>query len=1015
MTVRRTVRMTVVCMASVVFAALLAGGCSMNERFRHKGVTEEGKPVRVSLNYLAEVPAAQTRAAQTEEYENRIENLYIMVFNSAGQRQPLLTDVDGTQRTDNVFRFNGGLNPTNGNLSLGSGDVEFVCGSLNDATIVAIANVRDGNTNTAYSVTPAELDVVGTLADLQQIVMTMTSEAVNRGALFMMTGYAEDENDNKVSISGSEDGSVTEEFKLMLRRTDAKIQVQVKAEAAEADWTDFTFTPRKWRVCSVPKQSLLLPDASQPPVDAEGEYFSTAEYDFETHVNGVHGFVFYMPENLKQPRRKITETDAVAAYALREKWETEPHNDPAKPGQEVRNISFEYADDQSTYLEITGDLSYRDGEALVEATTKYYVHLGYGNSDPNDYLTRRNYHYTYNITVRGVETIVLDVTTGQDSRPGHEGDVIMSMHEVYELDSHYDRCLLEIFPEDIVADGETPTTWSVSTPFCTGGVYDPKAGSLKGIEDYRWIKFAINRLHGAGHGTFVKYPGDQKYNKDFVPTAATTDADLPELLDIHQLLTYLKIVKSRDASMSSLITEDANDAHICITAFVDEYVYVDHPATETVENDLSMWKDYVNAPDREMHILSKGRSYSADGNSSYIPSIYSFRQKSIRTMYNPDAATTAWGLESVMETGRLAVGTLPPSADDPQNGRANMLEWTVGQRELSWSEVLETSERYGLRSGYESAMYACMMRNRDLNGNDVIDADEIRWYLASINQLTDMYIGEYAIDMDSRLYPWNPAEDPNDLPGGNSVYWHYASSSYDALQEGPWVLWAEEGASKGNYGSSHTNTYNGNLYAYRCVRNLGMAIDDAATPPDDFVHWEENADGTYTFDLSRLDSRALRDYYVEGGGTYPKHDDKDRDNLPYSKFQVSGRLYPKPERSWGNWNTYSWDYFQTANPCADDDYRVPNMRELLIFMSRIGEELKNEWMDMYSYEGGVLGIGAYDFIYPHIHSYTDFSLKNVQPYQGQGRKGYSYNSSDGSMGPGIDNMGYTCGVRDDIQ
>lgn len=93
---------------------------------------------------------------------------------------------------------------------------------------------------------------------------------------------------------------------------------------------------------------------------------------------------------------------------MREKWITEDYDNPAKPGQSERNVKFEYADENSTYLEITGELSYnREDGSPVQATTRYYVHLGYADEDPNDYLTQRNHHYTYNITVKGVDKIIL--------------------------------------------------------------------------------------------------------------------------------------------------------------------------------------------------------------------------------------------------------------------------------------------------------------------------------------------------------------------------------------------------------------------------------------------------------------------------------------------------------------------------------------------------------------------------------------------------------------------------------
>ena len=193
---------------------------------------------------------------------------------------------------------------------------------------------------------------------------------------------------------------------------------------------------------------------------------------------------------------------------------------------------------------------------------------------------------------------------------------------------------------------------------------------------------------------------------NFIPDESTAADDLPGLLDIHQLITYLKILKKSAPDMSAIFADNTTDGLICITAFVDEYVYVDDPRTEVEEYDLSLWKEYVNAADREMHILSKGRSYSSDGNSSYIPSIYSFRQKSIRTMYNPEFAETAWGLESVMETDRLEPGPIPRSASDLQNGRSNMLKW-IPNAALMWEDVLSTSDAYELKSGYDNALYAC--------------------------------------------------------------------------------------------------------------------------------------------------------------------------------------------------------------------------------------------------------------------------------------------------------------------
>src|SRR5699024_4261757 len=95
---------------------------------------------------------------------------------------------------------------------------------------------------------------------------------------------------------------------------------------------------------------------------------------------------------------------------------------------------------------------------------------------------------------------------------------------------------------------------------------------------------------------------------------------------------------------------------------------------------------------------------------------------------------------------------------------------------------------------------------RDLDGDDVIDADEIRWYLASVDQLTDLWIGEAAIPK-AKLYMNDIDASGVEIPIENGVTRvHVASSSYHPgttdkptnKPSDPWVIWAEESASRGS-------------------------------------------------------------------------------------------------------------------------------------------------------------------------------------------------------------------------
>lgn len=80
-------------------------------------------------------------------------------------------------------------------------------------------------------------------------------------------------------------------------------------------------------------------------------------------------------------------------------------------------------------------------------------------------------------------------------------------------------------------------------------------------------------------------------------------------------------------------------------------------------------------------------------------------------------------------------------------------------------------------------LYACLQRNRDDNGNGRIDADEVKWYPAAIDQYTDIWVGRAALPIETYLYS-------NEIPTSQG-YRRYLSS--DGKE-----LYAEEGSSIGS-------------------------------------------------------------------------------------------------------------------------------------------------------------------------------------------------------------------------
>lgn len=967
---------------------ILLAACKEDLPFVNAERIEEGIPTTVKLGFISSASTIKTRAAQDKRYEDRVDNVFIMIF-----------DENGNIHESFFCKPGAGLSYDDGNDLSNSGVLIFTTSSLNNATIVGIANLADGNTSTAYTVTEEELKAVNTLAQLKEKVMTMRDKSVYRSAYFMMTGYAmlknpeEGTDPTKINIPALENGqTATLECTLKLERTDAKVKFEVTSEAPDGT-TEFSFQPTGWMVKKVPMQSLILPkdeadeNGNWDFDGEEAEYFDSPSYEFEefTRDGTLYkggSFVFYMPENRKKYKQEITDINKdnyAEKYSLRDKR----NNPTTDVDGNVTLGDFIYANENSTYVEITGILTYyekKDGaDHLVYANVRFLIHLGHAHGSNtsqfiNDYDTRRNYFYTYKIKVKGVNNIKVDVEEeGEDPRPGYDGDVVVNYQHSYQFDCHYDRRLIKLHKSGFVQqDGSTAGTilWGVSTPF-SKGVHEvvQNANQIpQNMRDYRWIKFAVDKKYGVSNDKMVKYPGDQNYNDPFPLDENNNNQPSPyysidgvghnegtekaRLMDVNQLMNFL----TQEANNGESDVFD-NEGYAWITAFVDENVYTHDPTTNN--QDLTLWKRMAETDDRQLYIIVDNAKYTDDKQSSVIKAQYSFRQRSVSTIYNVNKPElkTAWGLESDMETGRLWTGTIGSGIQtDKENGRLNTLRillgnnYTSSPNGLKWTDVLNTSGHYELNSGYNMAIYACLIRNRDLNGDNKVDPDEIRWYLASINQLVDIYLGEYALDAKSRLYP----TDAVDRPGGNSVYWHYTSSSYVDDRTNPWVLWAEEGASLGRKSGSQ-DKYNGQYYSYRCLRNLGIPLNNPDQEPADLVEVHQVGNTRcYQIDLTNMNEKSRR---INFETALAAHNERQQDNRPYAYFEVH------PDYFAGENNALQqWDFYQTHNPCPEG-YRVPNQRELLIMTTRLPSTAWNPY-----YQGS------------HYMSQTAFSMKGQSPY-----------------------------------
>lgn len=1010
---------------------------------------KEGVPVTVNLKFNVAASAVESRSAQDATVENNVQRLFVIAFKRNGE-------ISGKNYLSAV------------NNSTGTVTLDMYSGT--GQQIFAVANPNSGVGTLSYE----QLDAVTNLDDFKALSSQLRTDkgetvslSVERMA-FLMCGQlknTEDGTDIAVDAQGNLVGAAD---KIDLERVDARITFNVKADGSVKGYKNMTFTPKYYRVENIPQGTYLVPRENDYAETMTTGYASMQaagkEYYFDEakrENDDCPYFEFYLLENRRQPAKRITSqeketnySEVQNLYALREKRaRTENTVDGTKPGQVYVPGDFIFAPANATYVTIRGTLSFQDGTDFYHADVTYTVHLGStGNKKDNgvdwsndvelvnNYDVRRNTHYTYNVTITGVESMRVEVLEDRiEKRPGVEGDVIKAGGEVVDLDSHYGRAKFSLKRKDIQAG----LSWAISTPFQRGlKVFDRRNYTVNAEEegdvqtdisqlenreglktdlslnDYRWVQFAINQecvLKKTGEpvppSAFAKYPGYAAYSSTnlreqapafgskgyhYSGSTAIYTKDVV-LYDVNQLLNHLFIEANKSDSQLFLDADgnvsQTKDATVTITAYIDEYVYKYDPTkdfykipdTEVTSDELLLWKKVVNGENRMLHICVKGAQYSPDGNTSWAESVITFSQRPIYTFYDPDSdVSTAWGTEFKNESEDAEDGTdknLPATSSALNDinwikdnntfydGRKNTLEVLSQLPNLKWTDVLYLNDGdYGrLKDKYKSVWFACLGRNRDLDGDNIVDLDEIRWYLASVDQLTDIFIAEAAVP-NAKLYSQNATSASVPLE-------HVISSTYHT-GSAPWIIWAEEGASRGVYGDSGDKT--SDPHTYRCLRNLGLSLKTIDSEVDDYVISKDESGniitkdrvvnvgrGTVTYterfiDLSRLEPNTLRAALT--GGLLTQNKERDDNDRPYRKFAVlvsaegsrgngsytnASGLYPQGTDSYISWNSL-YNNEVIGNPCPDG-YRAPNLRELKLMYTTYPDLFENAFGGTYSY------------------------------------------------------------------
>lgn len=948
---------------SALILAALAGNSCVKESVAAIG--GEGEPVELTLNVTSRAldKVIVKSWDPNDEDEAKVNDLRVYIFSESGA----LVGYKYFGKAD--LNFSADLDSKNGyNSSATLTGIKTITGN---AYIYAIANAITSQ----YQVTETDAKEITNIDETDLSSSNLTREKFlaatysrqagsydPRDNTFLMSGYVN--NGSPVTIRRKTGGTGVAEIvspadgdndRLKLFKVFSKNKLSI-----ETGNDAISFVPDYMEIHNVPKTVALLPDGT-----ADASDFET----FERVVLDEKYLNFYLPENLQSKNKKNT----ISVWNDREK------NTYSVAGDK----SFVNAPDNATYLVVHG--RYRAGSYV--GNVAYTIHLGdFGeNGSLDNFDVCRNFSYQYTLKINGVDNFIAEAkkegegTIAKDD-PGSEGIVIKATAAgVLQADCHYEARVMifnkaevkglidnnfgyilkihTIFGESecliVTGDGVYEATQfyldkssgKVPTPLTTfnndGALVDPSRLLVGGVgeADFNWVHFVKNTGADPDPNS-VGCLITSNHKKQNVCAYPGTD----KTMSVFQFLKELYVAASTDNTNGFF----DSDGTVYVTCFIDENYYADRE-----------WTKYANQTDSRRLYIANNFQLSKDGKSSYAEAKYVIMQNSIWTFYELDSSLNPYGVETISEEGEIEGFSVSYSGyydsyKDDWNG------YTVASKYYKNNSLYTPSGAIKIRSAsatepakqdlYTDAYRACMSRNRDENGNGEIDTDEVKWYLATVDQYKGLWIGESVLPTEAKLFEptdanWKKLDDAvKDKTEGEQTDkalkpWHFFTASIQA------VFWPEEGASTSPWGESWSQASK-----VRCVRTLESNADGRKDPDIFFDAPVKNADGSYDITL-RVNKDASRDFQSQPVPCTLERGEGSQNKVS-RKFRVdAGNLSGTFKRSQITSSTTSPDVlvkddadvcWNNKNGSVDEPWRVPNQKELLV-MSVVASDGTNSF------------------------------------------------------------------------
>lgn len=675
-----------------------------------------------------------------------------------------------------------------------------------------------------------------------------------------------------------------------------------------------------------------------------------------------------------------------------------------KNGNNVENPS------QIPEGEGAGTLPGNVASRTVEATYKVHLGYAVGNNEgekARDFNNYRNSIYNYNVTVRSANSIIVEafrIGDNPELQPGAEGVVTDVTDNLFECDAHPEVFNIYLTEEEIENFSFTMRSYYNNQEIVIYQQKKDENGVQKNnipergddnFKFYNWIELVPTGLTAqteANKNRIKEFPNLARNPNWKTQTAAQRGFYYPgELAGSGLTGQYFTVYVNEHAYVprygdDNWGNEVGNNWHA--------YVNTTRPRQAWFNVSQETSKDGQNVYYRSKYALSQRsiQTYYNMGNNTVATALglehvnESFGMnirwtKDIIANLDPDNGRyNVWLGVNGSDGGKQAdnwssVVKLNTSqivneiTNSKTNGQMQYAQdyfntaaktWNVPmQNTIAGNSLSGTAGMYdgkanqydpqvnGNNIQYIEALQACMNRNRDENGNGVIDAAELKWYLPASGKYARIILGRRTLSNPLMNYQQSTLRYAC-TNGGNTIYHFIASDNV--------IVWADEGMSSSSFYGANPE-YAQYYYApwqIRCIRNLGTDLTSVSrgekvTPAYDDKTKNETT-GTGTVKVNAYYGAALREPVT----TYlPMH----KSNSPYNALgrygfeiaEVDNGNTNNPNKNTTeapaadyvrNYTTYN-NAVISATPCSrlnqgtKKGWRIPNQAEAVI-MRRMG-------------------------------------------------------------------------------